>query len=184
MALSDTTQRYGLITRLLHWAMAALLAWQFGGMILKSVLGRTPLMKFWVGSHASIGSLLLLLILLRCLWALLQLRHRPPLLPGGLGVAARGGHLLLYLLMLVVPALAFLRMIGSGKGVTLFGSQWLAPSGEATTWMMAPANALHGTLAWVLLAAIAGHIVMVLVHRYLWRDGVLARMWGNAAARR
>ncbi|WP_312690208.1 cytochrome b/b6 domain-containing protein [Brevundimonas nasdae] len=45
--------------------------------------------------------------------------------------------------------------------------------------MTAPANAAHGLLAWVLLAAIAGHILMVLVHRFVWKDGVAERMIGR-----
>ena len=29
MASQDTTERYGTVTRLLHWSMALLIAWQF-----------------------------------------------------------------------------------------------------------------------------------------------------------
>jgi cytochrome b561 len=37
---------------------------------------------------------------------------------------------------------------------------------------------VHGLLAWVLLAAIAGHILMVLVHRFIWKDDTVGRMIG------
>ena len=76
MTWTDTPTRYGAISRALHWAMAALFAWQFAGMLLKFVLGRVPLMKFWVGTHSSIGTLLLILLALRLLWALAQRLHR------------------------------------------------------------------------------------------------------------
>jgi cytochrome b561 len=47
---------------------------------------------------------------------------------------------------------------------------------------MALANALHGPLAWLLLALIASHVVMVAVHRWVRRDDVLGRMAGAAEA--
>ena len=52
------------------------------------------------------------------------------------------------------------------------------------TTPIAPANAAHGLLAWTLLALIAGHVAMVLLHRFLWRDGTLARMAGRGPAPR
>lgn len=47
--------------------------------------------------------------------------------------------------------------------------------------MVAPADLLHGLLAWCLLALIAGHVLMVLIHRYRFKDGTLARMLGKSA---
>lgn len=179
MTWTDTATRYGAISRLLHWAMALLFLWQFTGMLLKLVLGRVPLMKFWVGTHASVGTLLLILLALRLIWALAQRGNRPPYGAGHLGRLAALGHGLLYLLMLVVPALALLRSFGSGRPVELFGLLIRPATGERIEWMVAPASLLHGVLAWVLLALIAGHILMVVLHRVVWRDDVLPRMWGR-----
>lgn len=47
--------------------------------------------------------------------------------------------------------------------------------------MMAPANALHSVLAWTLLVLIIGHVSMVLIHHYHWRDGTVSRMIGGTA---
>jgi cytochrome b561 len=104
--------------------------------------------------------------------------RRPPHQPGLIGLAALVGHLMLYALMLVVPALALLRQWGSGKPLEAFGVTVLEKGGAEIGWMTAPADAVHGLLAWVLLAAIVGHIVMVLVHRYVWNDGTTRRMLG------
>ena len=182
MELNDTPRYYGLVSRTLHWAMAALFLWQFGGMALKSVVGRGPLMKFWVGSHGSVGTLLLTLLIARAIWAFVEHRRRPPYPAGLLGRAARLGHLALYTLMLVVPSLALLRAFGSGKGMSVFGIPLQAPGGAKVDWMTAPANLFHGTLAWVLLALIAGHVAMVCIHRFWFRDDVLHRMAGRVPA--
>lgn len=182
MQLTDTFRHYGLVSRALHWGMAILFAWQFGGMALKSVVGRTPLMGFWVGTHASVGTLLLGLIFLRACWAVAQWKRRPAYQEGWLGRAASLGHLALYVLMLLVPFMALMRMFGAGRGVRLFGVQIRQASNEAVTWMTAPADFLHGNLAWLLLALVAGHIFMVFVHRYWLGEDVLSRMTGRHAA--
>ena len=176
----DTPDRYGLVSRFLHWGMALLFAWQFAGMVVKVTVGRSPLTAFLVGTHASVGALLFLLILLRGAWGLYNLRRRPPHEPGPLGLAARLGHLALYALMLAVPALALLRQYGSGRAFAPFGIPLWPASGERIEALVAPANTAHGLLAWTLLALIGGHIAMVLLHRFLWRDGVLTRMAGRA----
>lgn len=175
----DTPERYGLVTRLLHWGMALILLWQFTGMILRLILGRTPLMAFWVGTHQSVGTLLLGLILLRLAWAWGNRARRPAHERNVVGTAARIGQGLLYLLMLVVPALALLRALGSGRGFAFFGWQLVQRSGERIDWMVAPASLLHSKLAWLLLALIVGHAAMALVHQFAWRDGVLLRMTGR-----
>jgi cytochrome b561 len=177
--LADSAQRYGLVTRTLHWIVAALLAWQLTGMILKNVLGRVPLMKFWVGTHASVGTLLLVLILIRVGWALAQKRSRPSYGEGFVGTLAKVGHAAMYILMVVVPTLGFLRMLGDVRPVSLFGVMLRPGGGAEVPWMTGPANAVHGTLGWLLLALIVGHVAMVFVHRFVWRDDTLGRMIGR-----
>ena len=86
--------------------------------------------------------------------------------------------------MLVVPTLALLRQYGSGRAFAPFGIPLWPASGERIEALVAPANAAHGLLAWTLLALIAGHVAMVLLHRFLWRDGTLARMAGRGPAPR
>lgn len=181
---NDDRLGYGTVTRWLHWGIATLLVWQLAGMILKNVLGRTPLMGFWVGSHASVGTLLLVLIVARAIWAYRHRNQRPPYQSGPVGTLARIGHIALYTLMLVVPTLAVLRMIGSNRPIKLFGVELRGPTEAPVEWMTAPANLLHGTLAWLLLALIVGHVAMALVHHFAWRDGTLGLMLGRRTGRR
>jgi cytochrome b561 len=35
---------------------------------------------------------------------------------------------------------------------------------------------IHGTIGWIILAVAGLHAAAALAHRYLWHDGVLARM--------
>ncbi len=177
----DSPERYGIVSRCLHWGMAILFAVQFLGMGLKLALGRTPLTGFFVSNHAPLGVLLLVLCVLRIGWWLVNARRRPRQRADVLGRLALAGHATLYVLMLVVPSLALLRLYGSGRGFRPYGIELIAPSERKLEWTELPAELLHGELAWVLLALIAGHVAMALLHRFWWRDGVLARMLGRRA---
>lgn len=159
--------------------MALLFAWQFVGMGLRLALGRTPLVSFFVGLHASVGLLLFLLVLVRGAWGLANLSRRPPPGAGWLGRAARLGHGALYLLMFAVPALALVRAYGSGRAFVWFDTLPLLAAGPKNEALVAPASLLHGPLAWLLLALVVGHVAMVLLHRWWWRDDVTARMFGR-----
>lgn len=181
MQIVDTETKYGLVTRLLHWAIAGLILWQFLGMGLRLMLGRHPVSAFFVGSHQGVGALLFVLICARVLWALVNTGRRPPH-SGLVGLAAKAGHFVLYALMVAVPVLGLLRAWGGTRGFAPFGVPIFAPraEGEQIGWAVDAANLLHGELAWLLGAVVLGHVVMVGVHEGLWRDGTLGRMLGRS----
>lgn len=78
-----------------------------------------------------------------------------------------------------VPSLAVLRMIGSDRPIALFGVPLRGATPAPVEWMAAPANLLHGWLAWLLGALIAGHVAMALLHNLAFRDDTLRRMLGR-----
>lgn len=177
--MRDTPRAYGAVTRFLHWTMAALILWQFLAMGLRLVYGRQPWLSPIVASHQPVGTILFLLVLLRIAWAIANRGNRPAHGDGMLGLAARAGHGLLYLLMLVVPSLGLLRAWGSDRPFAPFGFEIFSAKTPPIEWTGALADALHGELAWTLLVLIAGHVAMVGVHHAMWRDGTLARMAGR-----
>ena len=182
----DTPDRYGLVSRLLHWLTAAqvillfgvLLAWKgFGEYAVTLLLAR-------IGPHGSLGAMLLVTTLLRAIWAYRQRHHRPPRPPGAGGLLARSVHLAFYALLILIPAMAILRQYGRGGPLIFYGMELLPEAEREIAWMMAPADLLHSTLAWLLLALIAGHVAMALAHRLWLKDGILARMLGSLQATR
>lgn len=174
--LRDTPDLYGRITRFLHWSMAALILWQLVGMGLKLLLGRHPVASVFVRLHQPIGTILFILILLRIIWAFSNRKNRPAHGHGLIGIAARGGHMLLYLLILLVPSLGLLRAYGSKWGFSPFGFEIFAPKTPEIEWAVNLSNMLHSELAWIMAVMILGHVVMVAVHEAMWKDGTLARM--------
>ncbi|WP_020187519.1 cytochrome b [Methylopila sp. 73B] len=177
----DTPRRYGLVTRLFHGTLAALVLWQFAIVALYKIFGETPwlngIARF--GPHGYVGLAVLAIAVPRSLWRLSQLRRQPALETGALGRLARLSHLALHGLMIIVPALALVRIYGKGKGWEIGGVTLIPATGREEPWLIAAPDALHEPLSWALLALIAGHVGMALTHALLWRDGTLRRMFGR-----
>lgn len=174
----DTPERYGLVSRLLHWTMAYLLIWQFIVILTWRLFGDTQ----WVRTvtslgpgHGTVGLVVIVLVIIRAIWWTVNRNRRPVQSTTVTGRAAVVVHASFYLLMFSIPALALLRAYGSGKG----WEPWIPASGVEIVWMIKPADLLHGFLAWGLLVLIAGHVVMALVHRFALNDQTLGRMAGK-----
>lgn len=178
----DSRERYGLVSRALHWGMSYLLIWQLFSITTWKVFGPAEWVKIVTSFgpyHGTVGLLVVGLVVLRAIWAFINRKRRPPYEVGGMGRVAFAGHVLLYALMFAIPALALLRAYGNGKGWSPWGLPLIPATGEEVEWMMAPANALHSLLAWGLFILIAGHILMALHHRAVDRNGISARMTGR-----
>ncbi|MCK0538507.1 cytochrome b [Alcanivorax quisquiliarum] len=170
----DSKERYGSISRLFHWGMSFLIGWQ-----LLKFFDRIADGEHWVGEtlvpwHISIGSLLLVLVLLRILWAARQRNNRPEQDPAT-AFLVKAGHFLLYAGMVAMPITGVMYMIGSGYGWQPFGIELAARNGEEIAWM-ASVGSLHSPIAWLLTILIAGHIGITLLHHFVKKDGVLRRM--------
>jgi len=175
--LQDTSDRYGLVSRALHWGMMLLFAWHFFGVACRVLLGRdAPLASFMFSTHRPMGTLLFALVVLRLAWVLVERRRRPAYADDLLGRVARIGHLALYVLMCLVPLLGLMRQYGSGRGFAPWGVPLMENTGVRVSWLMAPANAVHGLLGWLLLILITGHTVMALVHHFKLKDDTLRWM--------
>ncbi|HLS43371.1 MAG TPA: cytochrome b [Paenalcaligenes sp.] len=172
--MSDTRDRYGRLTRWLHWGMALLVIWQF----LK--LGdRINDGEHWIGQtlvpwHISIGVALLVLALIRVLWAMKQSPNRPQH-TGSTAPLVKGGHFLLYVVMLLVPITGALLMVGNGYGLEAFGIQLVAESEAEIAWM-ANIGSLHSPIAILFVALVVGHVCAALYHHFVVRDDTLKRM--------
>ncbi|XOZ34455.1 cytochrome b [Halomonadaceae bacterium KBTZ08] len=171
--IKDNPERYGVITRALHWLFAVLVLWQF-----MKFFDRIAEGEHWIGEtlvpwHVSIGVLLLVLIVVRVAWALSQASQRPTHEPP-IRYLARAGHILIYGVLVLMPITGMLYMVGEGYGVEAFGLT-LVGEGDEVTWMHTLGE-LHEILAWTLLALTLAHIAMAFFHQFVRRDGTLKRM--------
>lgn len=177
--MHDSKQRYGRVSRILHWGIAILVVWQF-----LKFFDRIQDGEHWVGQtlvpwHVSIGVLILSLTVLRILWALTQ-RGRRPEQTGALALAARVGHIVLYACTVLLPVTGMLYLRGNGYGVKVFGMELVAGTGVETDWMIA-LGSLHSPIAWLFVALVIGHVGAALYHHFIVRDDVFRRMVGTVA---
>ena len=128
--------------------------------------------------HVVLGILLIAIVAYRIFWRATGGRRLPPADSGALNVVANGTHYAMYLVLAVVLALgvtnAFVR------GYNLFDLFSLPQIGDResrhaiTEW--------HGLAANILLGMAAIHAIAALIHHYVWRDGLLNRMFPGARA--
>jgi cytochrome b561 len=171
--MKDNNERYGTVSRLLHWGMALLILWQFLSAASRFFFEDTAIEAFFWPSHKPMGVLLLVLVVIRVLWALTNASRRPV----SLNLMSKLGHLTLYLSLIAVPVLGLLRQYGSGRAFEVFGIPVFAGfEGDKIQWMIDAGSRFHGEWGWVLLVLILGHILFAFKHRNT-EQNVLPRMW-------
>lgn len=157
----DQHHHYTTLTKLFHWVTAPLILWQFA-----KFFDRINDGEHWVGEHIAsfhitVGTVFVLLVIARILWAFTQLKHRP-VNPQSSTVLSRLGHLALYALMLLMPLLGICFMVGNGYGLKVFDWQIVARGDEIP--LLISLGSLHSPAAWVLLITILGHVGMAIKH--------------------
>lgn len=174
MALKDSTEGYGIVSKVLHWGMALLILWQFLSAASRYFFEDTAIEAFFWPTHKTLGVILLVLMLLRLMWALINRSNRPP----SVSLLSKTGHWAMYLLVIIIPILALLRQYGSGRTFDVLGLPIFDGfEGEKIQWMLDLGSDFHGELGWILLALIAGHTIMTYVHQKATpKKDVLARM--------
>ncbi|MFE0753261.1 cytochrome b [Inquilinus sp. NPDC058860] len=168
--------RFTVVSRLLHWVMAALiLAMLFIGIgMVATVSERYQLL---VSIHRPLGILILLLVAVRIANRLFN--PPPPLprhLPAWQRLAAKASHLVLYALMLAMPLIGWGMLSAAGYPIVLYGPLHLPPILPHDAALYAALRSAHTLLAYLLFATILAHLGAALMHALIHRDGVFASM--------
>lgn len=178
MGATNTAERFGWVTRLVHWIMALGI---LGMLVLGWVMVRTPLslsmlwMYVW---HKSIGLTLLALVVARVVWHLCSPPPRPlddprhPALNHAAGVA----HASLYILMLAVPISGWIGSAATGIEVDFY--RWTLPAIVTPSEQVeALGLGLHRVLTWTLAGVVALHVAGALHRHLIVGDATLRRIW-------
>ncbi len=198
--LRDTREGYGLVTRALHWSVAGLMIGNFAlGLLGEEAEGSSLVYDL----HVSLGLMTGALVGVWILWRLMNPKPEPlsrsPLERG----LARGVHVALLLLTLLIVASGIGGVLGEGRPLTFFGVELAAgsPASSAPLLYSEPSlrngwfeeggyeeeygeaeggefwGELHELLSQPLfLLLLALHVGGVLKHHFLDRDRTLARM--------
>jgi cytochrome b561 len=172
--VSPTATRYDPTTMLFHWATALLVVGNWLGAQTIDWFPRGPLRVDARSVHITVGVLLTLLLLGRVVWRLTAGRRLPLADHGALNIVAKGTHYLLYALLFAMVGLGLVLTWSRGDSIfNLFSLPALDPGNKA---LVDQVEGLHNTVGYCILALAGLHAAAALFHRFVWRDGVLARM--------
>ena len=172
--VSPTARSYDARTIFFHWATAVLVVAQWLGAQTIDWFPRGPLRVDARSVHITLGVLLAALLVARLAWRVTGGRRLPLADKGALNVVAKGTHWTLYgLLAAMVLAGMFLTWTRGDSIFNLFSIPAYDPGNRALAEQV---QDVHGTIGWIILALAGVQASAALVHRYLWHDGVLARM--------
>jgi len=174
----DTEQRYGLVSKLLHWSAAALmlfllwLGWYMVGLSYYDPQSKNTL--YW---HQLLGLWVFALAVIFIVW---RIASKPPAFSLGIKswekFAASVAHTLLFGLMLLLPISGYLISTAEGEGIALFfGLDFpaLLPVSESLRELAVDG---HYLMAYGGLALIALHVLAALKHHFVSGDDTLRKM--------
>ncbi|MGI4954045.1 MAG: cytochrome b [Janthinobacterium lividum] len=172
--VTPAARRYDATTIFFHWATAALVAVQWLGAHTIDWFPRGPLRVDARSVHITLGVVLAGLLIGRILWRLTRGRRLPLADDGALNIVAKATHWGLYgLLVAMVLVGLFLTWT---RGDSLFNAFTIPRYDPGDTALPHQVLEVHATIGWIILGLAGLHAGAALVHRYLWRDGVLDRM--------
>ncbi len=176
--MRNSTTHWGAVSKSLHWLIAVLLIGQgIFGLVMGDVGSRATQLQLY-GLHKSIGFLILALVVLRLAWRLYA--GAPMAVPGTprwQDLAARLGHVGLYVLMFAVPMSGWMLSSAAGGYNQKFFGLFEVPSLVAqNSALQDAAGEAHEILFWLLMLLAAGHVAAAIHHHVFKQDATLRRM--------
>lgn len=169
---------YDRTTIVFHWLTVALVIALFALAEVWDFFPRgSVLRKGSMSLHVSLGILLAAVVVARIIWRVFAGRRLPPATTGLQQRAAKTMHYGLYVLLVVQVALGFVFRWAQGEPFTFFRLFPIPSPFSADRALAHTVGEAHDVVAWTIIVLAVLHASVALVHHYVWRDGVLARMW-------
>jgi cytochrome b561 len=196
MAVTNTHNSWGTLSRIFHWGTLALIAVQiplgFWMVEVYEVYTETYADDTWVlrtsRMHHTLGFVLLLVLAMRLSW---RVNNATPELPATLVSyqrwLARGTHIILYALLVIYPLSGWAALSAYEGEFPIFFFGWenmprLVPQAAADALFNYELFAGVHRWCWRVGAAVVGlHVSGALWHQLVLHDGVLKRMWKGSA---
>jgi cytochrome b561 len=175
MATTNNPTQFALLSRILHWLMAAmLLAMLFIGVSMVASLGNYHRL---VAIHRPLGIMILILAAIRLInRKLTKLPPFPPTMSPQERFAATTSEKLLYFLMFALPLVGWGMLSAGHYPIVMFGPFHLPPILPAVPMLYAVLRKAHTILAYLLFLTFLAHLSAVLFHTLIIRDRLLNRM--------
>ncbi len=175
--LKDSPNGYGLIAILIHWISALLILFLFG---LGTYMVGLSYYDDWYHKgpelHVSLGLVVLLLMLVRIVWRIINPTPMDLATKPVQNLAAKLVKLGLYGFIFVVLVTGYLITTAEGQPASMFNLIKFPVLTELSSQNVDLAGKLHEYFAWGIVILVVFHIVGALFHHFVLRDRTLARM--------
>lgn len=168
---------YGAISRANHWIVSlAFFGLLAVGFILSNDLLPREEASALRDQHKAAGTIMLFLVAWRVIWRLRQGFPAPlPRVAAWQVTASRLVHWGLLAALVLMPVSGVLMSLLGGRSIDIFGLFVIPPFAQIEGAGKL-ARAVHGYVAWTLVALITLHVAAALKHAILDKDATLARM--------
>jgi len=174
--IKNTSNTYGSISRLFHWIIGIMI-------IIMLCVGfymtdLAPSDQKWeiYGMHKATGVILLVLVILRMSWRLINIiPDLPNTMPTLHSVGYKLGVKLQYLFMFLMPSSGILMSLFAGKDIPIYGI-FTIKAFEANKDLSTVCHTIHEYSSIALACAIGLHVSMALYHHFVVKDRLLMRM--------
>ena len=175
--MKNTANTYGVVAKSFHWLLFLMLTFSIvaGNFLASLPKGAEKLQA--AGMHKSFGAVILMLIMLRLVWRLINETPRlPDETTAGEAFIAKAMHWGLYALMFAQPLSGIMMSQTAGIPVSFFGLFEFPVFLDKSQSIAEFFRAMHGTVWILLVVAVMGHIGAALHHHFIKKDNVLKQM--------
>ncbi|MCU7845939.1 MAG: cytochrome b [Candidatus Thiodiazotropha sp. (ex Monitilora ramsayi)] len=182
MHIRNDRENYGAIAIGLHWLVALTVFGQFGmGLWMRSLGYYDAWYQLGPWWHKGIGVMLLLAMLIRLVWRLINPRpahletHKPYE-----RLAASLTHGTLYLLLFLITLSGYLISTADGRALEVFDWFSIPATISGIDKQEDIAGDIHLYLAWGVIVLAGIHAMAAIKHHFIDRDRTLKRMLGRS----
>lgn len=174
--LKNTENKYGVISKLIHWTITGLFIYLF--YLALNMTGMESSSEKWTmyGEHKQFGILVGILVLFRLAWKFSNVSPEYPQKDAVLQKRlASLTHFFLYFIMIMFPVSGYIMSMSGGHGINFFGYALpnLVGKNESIGGFF---HSIHGWLEYATYFVVGLHVVGALYHHFVKKDNVLTRM--------
>lgn len=174
--LKNTENRFGLISIIMHWVMAVMIITLLAVGLTLDQLASGPQKTLIIGIHKEVGLLVLMLVIVRLSWRIINSSPTLADLPRWEKLTARAVHAAFYLLMFTQPLSGWAMSSAGGHPISFFGLFIVPPLVEPDSQLKTFFASAHEYQGYALIVLCLLHVAAALKHHYLDKDNILKRM--------
>jgi len=173
----NSADSYRFVTKHFHWIMAVIIIFNFILALILDDFPRGPMRSFLFGIHKSTGILVVILLIPRLLWRLVNTTPNPLSNIKTLNKLSKYIHYFFYFILLVVVFSGWMYSSARSGPFEVFGL-FTAPALIENNPVVANiAKEIHGISVYIFITVLGVHVVASLLHHYIFKYKTLKRMW-------